>query len=392
MKKLKLFSFLIFIILSKNALCFSTTSIADQLESQRQRFSKDEKIDLNQLSLEIQSTAKDTLALDQSGNDVDALSRLLTLQKYVPLEQFPDYNVQVLCANIYEKLNRKQQASDCRDRAHAMAEILQKRSGSGMTPDDPVRVVMVGEINEWVNLHSANISNVRGYQYHDTPLQQITYTGPSTGGQPAIAYFAINSRATASINRSAPSLFDPLPLNGEYALAYKQAHEQRIQFLADHSFNYPALIQLCRDSGKQAMQLAQQGDYKGALAKIREVEKIRPIRNIPMFSIISNYSYLLGKSGNADAQADLRLYLFGITQDIAHSGDGLSPESALHVVDTGEEYSWLAAKKLRLTRQQLITKGDSRYDALDTVDGNGKAQTFYFDVTQIFSRENPLSN
>ncbi|MEY1589751.1 DUF4919 domain-containing protein [Burkholderia sp. Bmkn7] len=382
----KLLIWFVGFIFSTNALSQTSISVVDQLLSQRQKFAQDDKIDLQRLSHDIEATAKDANELDRAGKGGDALRRLSELTKYAPLDQFPDYDVQAVCSNIYGHFNRPL-SDDCRARAHAMADILNNRIGSGGSPDDPVRVITIAEVHEWMNLHSASISNIQGYQYHDVPLQKVTYSGQSTGGQPAIAYFEINSRAFASITRSAPNVFDPLPLSGQYAAAYQQAHEKRIQFLADHSFNYPELIHLCRELGKQAMQLAQQGDYNGALSKIKEVEKVRKILDIPIFSIISNYSYLLGKTGHADAQSDLRLYLFGITQDIAHSGDGLSPETAIHVADDGEEYAWLAARRLRLSKQALIMKGSSRYDVLDTIDLSGKVQAFYFDVTQVFDRQ-----
>ncbi|MXN75752.1 DUF4919 domain-containing protein [Burkholderia sp. 4701] len=366
----------------------------DQLESQRQKFSRDEKIDLQQLSRDIQEAVKDSTTLDQAGHDKEAIDKLLSLQKYAPLERFPDFNVQALCARIYRKLADERAAKDCRERAVAMAEILQKRSGSGVKPDDPVRVVMIGEVNQWIALQAAAISDIQGYQYRGTDLQRITYTSASTGGKPAVAYFLINPRAIASIKDPAPGVFDPLPVttgDGKFSQAYRQAHEQRIKFLADRSFNYPELIQLCRESFKQAMQLARQGNFDGALARMKAVEKIRPIRDIPIFDFISAYSMLLGKAGYSDAQADVRLYLFGIAQDIAHSGDGLSPASAIRVVAVDEEYAWLNEKKLRLTKQALIQQGDSRYDVLDTTDDSGKSQTFYFEVSQIFDRQSPGS-
>ncbi|WP_423391956.1 DUF4919 domain-containing protein [Burkholderia sp. LMG 21824] len=374
--------------LSGNVLSQSSVSVVDQLLSQRQKLAQDNKIDLQQLSRDIEATAKEANELDRAGRGGDALRRLSELTKYAPLDEFPDYDVQALCSNIYGHFNRPL-SDDCRTRAHAMADILNNHIGSGSNPDDPVRVITFAEVHEWMNLHSASISNIQGYQYHDVSLQKVTYSGQSTGGQPALVYFEINPRAMASISRSTSNPFDPLPLpfSGQYAEAYRKAHEKRIQFLADNSFSYPDLINLCRKLGKQAMQLAQQGNFSGALAKIREVEKVRPIHDIPIFSLISNYSYLLGKAGNADAQSKMRLYLFGITQDIAHSGDGLSPETAIHVADDGEEYSWLIARKLRLTRQTLIMRGDSRYDALDTTDVSGNAKTYYFEVTKIYNRQ-----
>lgn len=370
----------------------TSTSIVDQLQAQRQKFAQDATVDPQQLSHAIQAAVSDSMALDQAGNDAEAINKLLSLQKYAPLEQLPDHDVQMLCARFYTKLGNTPEAEGCRERAAAMAEILQKRSGSGATVDDPVRVVTIGEIGEWVRLQSATITDVQGLSYHGANLQKITYSSPAIEGKP-VAYFLINPRVLASVNRTRPGVFDPQPVSasdGKYFVALKQAHEQRTRFLADRSFNYPELIQLCRESMKQAAQLAQQGDINGALSRMKDVEKIRPIREIPIFNFISVYSALLGKAGDVEAQADMRIYLFGIAQDIAHSGDGLSPDSAVHVVAIEEEYAWVADKKLRVTKQGLIRQGDSRYDALETTDANGKAQTFYFEVSQVFARGSPF--
>ncbi|NML32995.1 hypothetical protein [Paraburkholderia antibiotica] len=371
-----------------------TTAIVDQLQAQRQEFAQDDKIDPQRLSHEIQAALKDSVALDRAGNDPEAIARLSVLEKYAPLTRFPSYDVQTLCAGLYAKLNQPNDAEACRARAAAMAEILQKHSGSGATPDDPVRVITIEEVSEWIHAQSAQLSNVRAYPYHDANLQAITYAGPATGNQSTVAYFLFSPRLLASLNSAKINVFDPLPINPQnsrYQAALNDAHAQRLKFLTDTSFDYPALIQLCASSEREAMRLQQQGDVAGALSKIREIEKIRPIQDVPIFDVISTYSFLLGKSGDIDAQSRMRLYLFGIAQDIAHSGNGLTPESAIHVAAISEEYAWMHEKGWRAVKQSLITKGNAHYDAIEATDGSGHSQTAYFEVSQIYAREMPTA-
>ncbi|WGS53101.1 DUF4919 domain-containing protein [Paraburkholderia sp. D15] len=336
---------------------------------------------------------RDANAADQAGNEADALAHLQTLQKYAPLTQFPSFDVQLLCKRIYKKLSKPDDASGCDERAAAMANILQKQSGSGATPDDPVRVITVAELTDWVDSQSGHLSGARGYPYHGEDLQAVTYTSTATAGQAVVVYFRLTPRFVASLNKTAHDIFAPLPVSpkdGQYQTALTHAHEERVKFLNDQSFNYPELIQLCNESNRDAMALAQRGDFNAALSKLREIERVRPLQQIPIFSVISNYSFLLGKTGNVEAQIDARLFLFGITQDIAHSGDGSTPESAIHIVATSEEFSWLAAKQMRFTRQRLVQKGDQRYDIIDATDQDGNAHSYYFNVSQLFIRETSM--
>lgn len=385
---------LFFIAVSVNGLAATPTSTIEQLESTRQVLAQDSHIDLRLLSTDIQAAVRDSNALDQTGNDDNAIARLKVLDKYAPLAAFPSFDVQVQCDRLYTKLSLPSDAAACRDRATAMEEILQKRSGSGATFDDPVRVITINEIAEWARSQAAKISDVRTYPYHGEELQAIVYTSPSTAGKSVIAYFQYTPRLRAALNNASSDVFTPLPVSasdGKYQTALTQAREERVKFLNDLSFNYPELIQLCNDKIREALQLAQQGDFNGALSKLREVERVRPIQNIPIYGFIESYSFLLGKSGNLDAQQTARLYLFGIAQDIAHSGDGLTPGSAVHVVAISEESAWLRAKKKRLSRQSSISKGDHRFDVIDAIGEDGNTQTYYFEASQVFARESQVT-
>lgn len=373
------------------AIAQEAASPVEQMQKARQALADNAQINLQQFSRDTLATNIAANTLDRSGDDPAALTKLRELEKYAPLAQYPDYDTQIVCANVYRKLGQASEAAACRQRVDALAEILLKRSGSGDTADDPVRVVRIGEMGQWVQLHAGRVSNVDSLDYRGAVLQKVSYV-TSAGGSPAIVYFATNPREAEEIKQANQDVFKPLPVaadQGKYGAAFKDAHQRRIQFLADTRFNYLELIKAVQDDQKQAMQMAAQGDVTGALAKIREVEKIRPIQDIPIFSLISNYSFLLGKAGDTQAQNAMRLYLFGITQDIANSGDGLTPETAVHVVAINEKLSWLFAKRLRIGRQSLQSGPDRNIDAIDTVDANGQSRTYYFDVTALYKRYAP---
>lgn len=384
------------LLIATSAQCFAATqtSIVEQFQSQRQAFAQNSGIDLRVLSQDIQSSVRDSYALDQAGNDHEAIARLQTLQKYVPLEQFPSLDVQLLCERIYTKLSRPADAAGCHDRASAMAELLQRETGSGATPDDPVRVITIDEIGQWMRSRGAKIDHVSPYVYREQNLQAVTYSSAASAGVSAVAYFRFTPRLQEVFNHLTDDVFAPVTVsasNGTYQAAITQAHEQRVKFLNDTGFNYLALIQLCTVSTREALKLAQQGDFSAALAKLGEVGRVRPIEDIPIFDFISAYSFLLGKAGKTDEHNKARLYLFGITQDIARSGNGLTPESAVHVVAISEEYAWIHAKKMRVTRQSLIQKDDRRYDLLEAEGADNSKQTYYFEVSQLFARESAMS-
>jgi hypothetical protein len=244
---------------------------------------------------------------------------------------------------------------------------------------------------EWMRLQLAKASSVQAYAFNGVELQKVTYSDPLTKGQSAVVYFAPDPRVAAQMrSQTPPDIFAPLPIASMQPLqqqAIEQAHDKRMQFLADKSFNYPALLQLSKTSLKQATLLESQGDYAGALAELKNIQRLRPIEDTPLVDVIGTYSALLGKTGNADAQAKMRLYLFGILQDIAHSGDGLSQQTAIHVIAVAEEYSWLRQKGLHMDKQSLINAGSSVYDALQTSDAQGHSKTYYFDVTGFYQRE-----
>ena len=85
---------------------------------------------------------------------------------------------------------------------------------------------------------------------------------------------------------------------------------------------------LARDAIAKAIALDREGKSAGALGALTDLERIRPIDDIPISGLICVDSAVNGKTGNTRKQLALRGLLFGISQAIAHSGDG--PTSPLN--------------------------------------------------------------
>ena len=70
----------------------------------------------------------------------------------------------------------------------------------------------------------------------------------------------------------------------------------------------------------------------------------------------------------------------GLLASIAHSGNGLSPQSAYVVITVDEEYAFLSTAGYRMKSQSLVQYGTHECDAIDVVDGSGAQKTVYFNV------------
>jgi hypothetical protein len=88
----------------------------------------------------------------------------------------------------------------------------------------------------------------------------------------------------------------------------------------------------------------------------------------------------LGREREAD---DQKRWFHGLVDSILDSGDGKTKETAFVVISVPEEYSFLRAFGLAVTRQSLL---DNRIDALVVEDESGKSTTVYFDPAAHFRR------
>lgn len=145
-------------------------------------------------------------------------------------------------------------------------------------------------------------------------------------------------------------------------------------------------MKMVDDAVQAASSWNQLGKPEQALRAFEELGKLRAIEEIPLPRLIASYSALNGKLGNYDKQMALRGLLFGINQVIAHSGDGLSPETAVHVIAIEEEYGWLLDRGLTRQSQSIVDNAIGKFDLLVATDSSGTSNNYYFNITSMYAR------
>lgn len=345
-------------------------------------------IDVPKFSQSINAVVREGEKLEREGNYQGALDQLLTLQRVMPLLEVPSYDVHMLSSWLYKKLANNELSQLHKVRADAYRQLLWSGLGKGDTQDDPLRVVMNSEIAEWAKSQLARIVDVKNIPYKGRDQMVVTYQGPSTGNQPRNFYAVIDARTNAQLTKKS-DLFEPLAiasLRPQDAEKMRVAGEKRKRFLDDTQFPYLELKGTMDNLYKESTALASSGKFQEALSKLLEIEKIRPIEEIPTPGLLSLYSFLLGKAGNIAKQVEMRGLIFGVNQTIAHSGDGKSPETAVHVIFTNEEYEWLREKKLKPSRQALLNIGNEKFDKMTATDTEGNARDVYFNITRLYAK------
>lgn len=130
-----------------------------------------------------------------------------------------------------------------------------------------------------------------------------------------------------------------------------------------------------------------QGDIEGLHRKMAEedwddaIELVEELLGSDPLSISLRFAYahILEEVGE-DIEAGLhRAFGNGMLRSVMKSGDGRSPETALHVLDSREMYLVLEVMGLRPLRSQLWQKGSEWIDAVE-VQGT-EARTIYFNVS-----------
>jgi hypothetical protein len=358
--------------------------------AKRQTLVMEGRVDMGEMSKAIRAAIDDVARLESEAKYELAQERLRDLQQFSQLPDLPSYDVQIFLSRLYMKTGNKRLASMHRARADAMREVLLNRVGNGKSPETPIHVVMVSDLIEWFSIQSAKISNLKAVAFKGHELMAVTYGGPATRDTPALAYFEIDPRVQAKEN-SKLSLLSPIPLEqmtpGHRNLL-EQARAKREAFLNDSKIPYLKLMAKVNSALDKAAKLDAGGMPIQALSGLREVETIRPIEDIPLASLIGMYSALNGKVGNNEKQNELRGLLFGIHQAIAHSGDGLSPETAVHVIAIQEEYDWLYDKRLTRVLQKLVDTPLGKFDVLTARNNAGERRDYYFNITRMYAMYN----
>lgn len=363
----------------------SSPLVLAALQAQREALFDGGRIDVSQMSRDIGLAVRESEQLEREGRYQQALDRLKALELYVPLRDFPSFDVHMLASWLYDKLGQPDARRHHQERAAAYREFLWTHLGKGDRPEDPLRVVMVNEAIEWAKSRLARITDVKAMP---SGLTVLTYAGSTTDNQPRALYMQIDSRTQAIASRSFDR-FAPIPVSEmrPQDMAWlTAAQEKRERFLADRSFQYHELEDRVRKVMQASFQSDKQGKPQEALATLREVEKTRPIAEIPTPHLLAWYSYLLGKNGQTVMQQETRGLIFGVQQAIAHSGDGLSAATAVQVVLVAEEYEWLRDKKLKTIQQTIRDEGGRHYDVMTVEDAQGRRSEVFFDVTKLLER------
>ncbi|HEX7815030.1 DUF4919 domain-containing protein [Dyella sp.] len=362
-------------------------AMVNAFKRERERLVTAKRINLQQVSDELLGAIHSAQLKLSAHNTEGAMADLKALERYAPLDRFPSEDLQILRANIYQQMGDTKHAEACNTRALSMHQLMHSgETGTGATPDDPVRIIMNADMIEWLHALLATNIKVDSMLYQGAQLQRASYKGLPDKTRLSTAYFKLDPRVAAA---KPSTIFTPIPdskLSPDQKQFVGVADERRKQFLADRSFKYPALVSLYRAAELEATQLDAQGRADLALAALKKIERVRPIESIPVVDLIGFYSGLLGKVGQTDKQAQMTLFYFGILQDIARTGDGESPATAVHVIATSEEYSWVNARQLQVTQQSSFVQGPNHYDRLDTIDAQGIAHAYFFDTTEFAAR------
>jgi hypothetical protein len=133
-------------------------------------------------------------------------------------------------------------------------------------------------------------------------------------------------------------------------------------------------------------------DYSDTREKIRSAIKDKDFENamkrlegIQRNNFVAIWSHSLAAIANKglenEEQAKFHAYVGnGLLESIKNSGDGKSPETAYVVINTDEQYVFMASLGIRSTQQSLIEKDGHRYDVHDGTDREGQEVVVYFNI------------
>jgi Domain of unknown function (DUF4919) len=363
------------------------------MQQQREALFDARNLNVAQLSGEITSAVREAEKLEREGQYQQALDRFKVLEKFMPLLNIPSFDLHMLCGWLNMKLNNQALTQQHQLRASALRTILQSNVGKGDSLDAPARLTMVSEILDWVKANAGRISAVKQVPHLGQEVYAVTYAGLSTNNQPRQFYAVLDKRTQAALNqtidRYQPISDDRLDERGRVLVA--TAIAKRNQFLDDRTFNYLELAGELREIPKAMDTLLSQNNFSDAMAKLKTLEKYRVLGEIPTPELLSTYSFLAGKLGDTTKQTELRGLIFGVQQAIARSGDGKSPQSAIHVIFITEEYDWLREKKLTRIQQRLLNADGQLFDVLRVKDTQGNEHEVYFNITRMYPKNSQFS-
>lgn len=89
------------------------------------------------------------------------------------------------------------------------------------------------------------------------------------------------------------------------------------------------------------------------------------------------YAHILEADNDEFEAGTQRAFANGLLRSILSSGDGRSPDGAIHVLDTREMYLVLDVLHLRCQRTQLTQVGNDWIDRVEAIGGEGRREVFF---------------
>lgn len=343
-------------------------------------------IDVPQMTDDIVAAMSYAEPIGVQGKYQLALDRLLTLERYLPLQDIPSYRVHRFAAWLYHQLKQAEQSQKHSALATAYSTLLIQRIGKGDTLDDPLRTVLSIEFAEWLVIHgSPRVMSQKSALYKGQLISFMDYLDSSPGAQPKRLYSVLDARTKVlELNRSEHfGALPPAKLNPAQRSLIELVRNKREQFFSDTTFRYGDLRIRLDAVLTEATSLEKAGKPREAIAKLREIETLRHIQDIPTPRLWELYARLAGKVGAVDQQRELKGLLFGVQQVIATSGDARSAATAIPVMFVEEEHDWLVARRLTAKRRARQTHGTEEFNVWGVEEHDGTPRDVYFNITRM---------
>ncbi|GGL47281.1 hypothetical protein GCM10009091_31400 [Pseudomonas brenneri] len=342
-------------------------------------------IDVPQLTDDIVAAMSDAELLGRQGKYQLALNRLLTLERYMPLEEMPSHRVHGFTGWLYARLGNVERSQKHVALASAYQALLTQRIGKGDTQDNPLRTVLSTEPVEWSIARGVRAMNFKSSLYKGQLVSTMDFVEPVPSTQPKRLYSVLDIR-TKALELKRSEHFGSLPpekLNSEQRSLIELVRNKREQFLSDPGLRYGDLRTRLDAVLTEATSLEEAGKPREALAKLREIEALRPIQDIPTPRLWKVYGRLAGKTGEDDQQREMNGLLFGVQQAIATSGDARSAATAIPVMFVEEEHDWLVARRLTAKRRALQAHGTEQFNVWGVEEHDGTPHDVYFNITRM---------
>lgn len=101
-------------------------------------------------------------------------------------------------------------------------------------------------------------------------------------------------------------------------------------------------------------------------------------------NISAHYTFVKDTSVDANVREFHKEVIGGLLRSIRDSGKGVSTETAMYVINIGEEYDLIYFSGMKPVMQSLIDENGRQFDVMETEDQEGKRYRMYFEVTDFF--------